>query len=278
MTKFDERVELKNKLDEIKKDIFANYPKNINVIDDYLKVFQNDETAMMIKSLILIDNYEYDLAIKELKNILIKFPNNKKALKKIFLLYYYTRRYQEAYDIILDVYKANCFSSYGARVMEIFIEHQLGLKTNLDIKETYLLKQLKHYNQEEAIKHIKEHIYIEELDGNNPEITFNKRINLKKLIQITKENIKNAKRSSRLGSCDTYFFALQNVGSDNDNIYNVLKVVVLPETDNIVAMYPCGEEVSKDINYLNMMGISVYKDEYIKDSSQIDKFNRRFNK
>ena len=55
-------------------------------------------------------------------------------------------------------------------------------------------------------------------------------------------------------------------------------MVVLPETDNIITMYPSHEAKANEINYLNMMGINIYKDEYIKDSSQIDKFNRRFNR
>lgn len=277
MISFEERSELRKSLIELKEDIFANYPKNLELIDSFLKMSPNDQEVIWIKIIILVENKKYDLAIFELKNYLNKFIDDQKAIKKLFLIYYYTRRYQEAYDMILDVYKAECFSPIGTRIMEIFIEHKLGLSINLDVEEFYKLKQLKNYNEEEAIKHISEHKYIEDFDE-NAEIMFNKRIDLEKLFKITRENLKNAERSSKLDSCDIYYFALHNVGLDSDNIYNYFKVVAIPETNNIITMYPCNEETSKEINTLNMMGINIYKEEMIKSSSQIDKFNRKYNR
>ena len=77
---------------------------------------------------------------------------------------------------------------------------------------------------------------------------------------------------------EIYCFAVSGIGYDENSICNYVKVVVCPNTNNIVAMYPFAYIEKENIKPLDCDMDRLFKREVKeKINSRIDKFNKRFN-
>ena len=77
---------------------------------------------------------------------------------------------------------------------------------------------------------------------------------------------------------EIYYFGVSNIGYINNINCNFIKVVVIPNTNNIISMYPTNEV---DYNYISNLNIDYDKlferNNKVKTISRIDKFNKRYN-
>ena len=76
---------------------------------------------------------------------------------------------------------------------------------------------------------------------------------------------------------DVYYFKYDNCGTVNGEVTNYFKVVCFQNTNELIKMYPAndGDNIPKeDLNYIQYQVV----DSKVKRLSQIEKFNRRFNR
>ena len=77
---------------------------------------------------------------------------------------------------------------------------------------------------------------------------------------------------------EIYYFGVSNVGYINNTNCNFIKVIVIPNTNNIISMYPTNEA---DYNYISNINIDYDKlferNNKVKIISRIDKFNKKYN-
>ena len=157
---------------------------------------------------------------------------------------------------------------YEFRRMRLMID----IKENKQIEKkeySYSENQIISYNSDLAIEHIIDHHKI-----NCKFSTFNENIDIKSLFNYAREIIKD-KEPTCDSSYDRYIVKYNNIGKnlDGDNI-NQLLIVTIPYTNNIITMYPYdGFEsllIMEDENKINKPKI--------KRLSQIEKFNKKYNK
>ena len=223
---------------------------------------------------------EYDKAIEELKyNVLTKdnLSFYIESCFELFFIYYNLRMYSDAYKLIdkleNKIDDPNKLKNF--EIAKIIIYNKLGINKKTE-KYGYIQKQLNNYSKAEAIKHLNLH------KGKQEErCYFYDNVNIIYLYDVIKENIKNIQKCNIDFALDAYYFSIGNIGFDSstNNSCSILKVLTIPETSNIVTMYPIiggfGEFATIDLNYDVLFS---KKGEKVKTLSQIDKFNKRYNK
>ena len=220
----------------------------------------------------------FDEAIFDLKYIL-NHSLNQHALTELYYLYYYLNMYEEAIDLLPLIYKTKCINSYSVAISELVMKKQLGCATKPKegYKCDYIMSQVYDYKPELALQLLSNYT----IEGNKDKSCFNNNINIDSLFNIVRENIKNSKKANVDEILEVHYFAIQNVGVYNDFICNFIKVVVVPGTDNIVTMYPAP---TVDVKYLSNLYCEYDKilkknqSSRQKQISQIDKFNKKYNR
>ena len=126
----------------------------------------------------------------------------------------------------------------------------------------YTYSQIKRYN----LYKLKEHIDKVHTCDNGDTSIFSKDIDLDLLILQVSELIK---KGNLIGNhyFELYEANYDNIGFANGEVSNTLKLVVFPETEMVITMFPV-----KDIVLYNE------EKNNVKKKSQIDKFNKRYNK
>lgn len=220
----------------------------------------------------------FDEAIEDLKYILDKGINNH-ALTELYYIYYYRNMYKDAIELLPLMYKTKCINSYSISISEMVMKKQLGYNINLKegYKCDYIKSQIYEYNQDLALQHLSKHIN----PSDNEISIFNDNININVLFDAVRKNIKNSQKVNKEEILEVHYFAVPNVGTYNGINCNFIKVVVVPQTNNIITMYPVE---STDVEYLTNLDCNydmLFKKDNkskVKSMSQIDKFNRRFNR
>ena len=132
------------------------------------------------------------------------------------------------------------------------------LGTRSIIPKTYTERQLYNYSKKEALMHI-------DREHDKKEVAlFNKDINLEDLFEEIPELLKDA----RLLNDDLflkYEITYENIGIVNGKRVDTFLVVVTPEKQNIITMYPHNSRREKE-------------DSKVKRKSAIDKFYERYGK
>lgn len=154
----------------------------------------------------------------------------------------------------------------------------LGISLPKEKNKFYSIRQIKNYDINEAIEHIKRHTngfnYYEEC-GN-----FNDDIDIKELVYYTREKIENME-PSYFNVFDNYVIEYPNVGTYGDIKLDYVEAIVVPNTKNIITMYPVASEniFSKTYNGNNKIEEeNNYTKSKRKRKSQIDKFYERYGK
>ena len=156
--------------------------------------------------------------------------------------------------------------------IEYYCEQQLGILNYAKVDSpAYRFSQTIDYSEERFLDHIKKHLY-----GNTEEqsdLIFDKDFPLDKVITEIKKNIPSNERTYPGFLNNAYYFKYDNCGIADGEETNYLCVVTFHDTDKIISMYPKKKPMNipfVDLNYL--------KEEKTKKLSQIDKFNKRFNR
>ncbi|MBP3766042.1 MAG: hypothetical protein J6G98_02545 [Bacilli bacterium] len=145
----------------------------------------------------------------------------------------------------------------------------LGLKLFEYENDYYTVKQIKNYDYNLTVDHIKRHT--NESDYYSSKINFNDDIRIEELIPDVCLRI----NQDTLKYCDLfehYIIQYNSCGSFDDIEANYIEAIIIPNTKKIITMYPV---VSDNMFSAKRMDKEPKK---IKRKSQIDKFNERYNK
>lgn len=256
------------------------YDTFISEATKYLQVHQNDIEMRFMRAKAYRKLNYFDEAIKDLKYIL-EIKVNNYALAELYFIYYYLNMYVEAIKLLPLVYETRCISAYSAYISELIMKKKLGIsmKFKKGNKCDYITSQVTNYTVKEALNHITTNHSIigDNGEANKEKSYFNDNINLEYLFQIIRSSIKNSKKVNKDEILEVHYFAVANVGVYNDNNCNFIKVIVIPNTNNIITMYPTNSIDDGNVSNLEFDGDLLFnKKQKIKTMSQIDKFNKRY--
>ena len=159
----------------------------------------------------------------------------------------------------------------------LLIETYLDSKVNNNIKNSncYIGNLIYNYDINLVIEHIEKHKY--EDKSKKFHTIFSSDIDIYELYNYALENI-NKDNLIIKQFMDVYLLKYENAGYYKDKTYNYIKVVTLPNTKEIITIYPSDKE---SIYIDSEQEIKVEENVKIKQivrESQIDKFNKKYSK
>lgn len=194
----------------------------------------------------------FDEAIDILKSEL--YENNNFYIFELFFIYYHLNRYKEAMNLlpILYNFKDNSFKKYSLSIMELIMKKCLGIEilSNEFSLEDTMKMQIIDYNEDFAIDSIKKHT-IENVTNFEKESYFNKNVDIDYLMDCLKVNLKVSKKANINECLEVHYFLVPRIGIYNNDLCNYIKVVLVPNTNNIVAAYPTTTTEVKNVPILN---------------------------
>jgi hypothetical protein len=215
-------------------------------------------------------------AINDLKYN-VYFYDNSYSLVSLYYLYYYLNMYKEALELVPKLCQKKCMHLKSLIISETVMRKQLGLKAKQrpDYMNNYVAQQLENYDEDAALLHIITK-HISGTKENNS--LFNENINIKYLFDLLKQNTYRSKKANIEEVLEVHFFAIPNIGYDNNSICNFIKVVVIPNTNNIISFYPETNIYDADYTILEYDRDKLINKpkELVKTNSRIDKFNKRY--
>lgn len=247
------------------KNYLENYPDDINIRFMYAKALRYEE--------------RFEEAINNLKINLKYNSHDGHSILSLFYLYYFLNMYKEAYEMLPLVHQTK-FQKKSISITKLVLNKKLGYPCYINEKENnnYIKRQIYNYDSDLAFEHISEHTSKEEQMKNVKGIIMFNNIDLKYLISIVKENLVNSKKANIEEIMDIYYFGISNIGYDDNNIYNYIKVVVIPNTQDIVSIYPTNMIEEKTTKALVCdYDILFKRDIKVKTMSRIDRFNKKYN-
>lgn len=242
----------------------------------YLEIYHNDIKVRFMRAKSYRKLNKFNECINDL-NYNLNLEIDTYSLTELYYTYYYLNMYEEALNLLPLVYETRCIKPYSVSLSELVMKKQLGIsfKAPEGLNPDYIKGQILNYDEQKAFTRVSEHLT--ETDKNTA--VFNKKINLKKLFDIIKQNINPDNKVNTEEFMELYYFAIPNVGYNNETISNFVKVVVAPNTNNILTMYPVTDV---EIDYINNLDIDysiIFNEENnkVKTLSRIDKFNKKYN-
>jgi tetratricopeptide (TPR) repeat protein len=260
------------------------YKEVVNSVDKYLKLdftsekYIHNMRFLRAKSLRYLGRF--DEAILELKALEKSEKNAAYSALELFYIYYFLNRYEEALELLPKLYneKTKYISNHTLLIMELVMKKQLGIPVSYKkgTRSDYMKEQIMNYSSEKALQHIKNHKY--EAVSYNIHSQFNDSVDIEYLMECVKKDIINSEKRNRIDALEVHYFSVSGVGYDDNSICNYLKVVVCPNTTNIITMYPFSNIENENVRILNCDRNKLFKKEdNEKNVSRINKFNKRFN-
>ena len=214
---------------------------------------------------------DFDLAQSYLKEAiyLSKGLDLIEAKYKLALIYVRQQRYEEALRLVKSYINkdinANNLAKDNNRLL-IYLNNKLGIKNNNNKNVFYSYQQMNNYSKDLAIKHIKSsHVFDYKISK------FNDKVNVSLLIEDIKKYLIDDNKIIE-SIFDKYIIDYNNIGFYEDNSLNQLVVYTLPNTKDILTMYPINaDEVVYDMDEEKI------NKEPVRRLSQIEKFNKRYN-
>lgn len=144
------------------------------------------------------------------------------------------------------------------------IQSKRGIKLPTD-SMVYVEKQIIDYNKSAALAHIRAR-HIDDCDNKTK---FRSDIDLNELYSYVQQQMTEDSKINE-DIMDVYSIDYQNIGEDNGQPIHHIRVVTIPNTKNILTMYPSEEYfLPRKCDYKQ-------QDETPKQMSRVDKFNARF--
>lgn len=229
----------------------------IKYAEQYLARFSKDNEYtqkvryMKAKSLRFVGKFEQ--SEQELEEILKESYDSGVALM-LFYLYLYTLKYEKALILLEHLYKDKNLEipKDTLNVAEIFMNKYLGRE--FEIKgdyNNYTKHQIIDYKEDLLMDRINERFSRYNKEGIENPSYFNEKINKEYLVQLVRENIKTCQKANVLDLLDVYYFCLHNIGVEANNVCDFIKVIVIPNTTNILAIQPKTKAEENQYNFLN---------------------------
>lgn len=171
------------------------------------------------------------------------------------------QKYEDAYKLIDELEKNDNNNRYTERInsMKIFLNRELNLGLNLKVKR-YTDMLINYYNKDLVLEHIEKHKY--EDDNNVRHTIFSDDIDINELYNHVINNI-NEDNFYYSDFMDVYIIPYKSVGIDNGEIINFVKAVTLPNSKDIITIFPFNKLPS-------------IKKAKVKELSRIEKFNLKY--
>ena len=149
-------------------------------------------------------------------------------------------KFRDAYDL-MSLVCSTTISNMVYKSLKIYLEYELGLIDDYSEYKGYFASQLFDYDENKALEHIK--LHLDENEQKRKHSVFNNDIDLAELLHIVQEKIKNLNPREYIG-VDKYIVDCgMCVASFNSGDTQYATVITLPNSKNILTMYP--ELVSK---------------------------------
>ena len=167
-------------------------------------------------------------------------------------------------EMLNELDSLNIYGKYDGiiRKMHTYVSDRKYHNIEVNDSMSYVELQIINYDKERAIEHIKLHQKPDSTKENHS--IFSDNINIENLYEEVLDHLNDETfHDSNLVDC--YILNYPNVGYCEDKISDLLKVITLPNTKEIVTMYP----------YVKNKALLKSKPK-VKKLSQIDKFNQKY--
>jgi len=244
--------------------------------DLYLEIYPDDIDIRYKKATMYRRIGKFEEAINELKYSLnVKFDTD--CLVYLFFIYYHLNMYKEALELVPLLYEKGGITPYSVSVAELVMKKQLDIpiKVKKGTRGDYIRSQIFNYSSSLALTHIQDHLYDDEQESK-----FNDKIDLGYLLTTVRNNIDNSKKLNINEVLEVHCFAVPNIGYINDTGCNYIKVVVVPNTNNVITMYPTNTVINNQAEILEYDHSLLFRQEEkekTKRISRIDRFKSRYN-
>lgn len=240
------------------------YPKNCTIKLEYAKLLS--KTNRDEEALLLLNNLE-QFYLNKLSNI-EKFT----LYYRILLSYFNNKDYEKVVYYYHKVLKYIEYVEFSQKDFRIFLIYALKELNKLGFVNTsrlrYSEQQVVDYNKEKAINHIR--LHLNEFNKCDNEALFRDDIDIENLYCIAREKVKTSKRICQSYVMDVYNFKYNNIGVYKNKKVNVLQVVCISGTNNIISMYPIAGS-TKNLEELIELDFND-----VKTISQIQKFKNKY--
>ena len=255
------------------------YGMFINQVTKYLEDYPKNIEMRFMRAKVYRKLKLFDEAIDDLKYILSIKLNNY-ALTELYYLYYYLHMYKEAIELLPLLYETRCINAYSLSISELVMKKELGIhmRVSKGDKCDYIRTQIFNYSTKLAIEHIKCH-NIDSIEDVKDKSYFNDNVNVDYLFETVIKNIDSSRKVNTEEILEIHYFSTPSVGTFKDEICNFIKVVVIPNTNHIVTMYPTNYVEPENITYIDYDVNKLFNEkekEKVKGMSQIDKFNKKY--
>ena len=216
----------------------------------------------------------FDECIEDLRFIFNKSQNTY-ALIEMFFTYYHLNMYKEVLELLPILYSKKCLNNYSVALAELIIKKQLGMsyKVKPGDKCDYVKYQIANYDEKAALNHIYNH----KNPQSSEESKFNDNINIDYLYEVIRSSIDNNNKSLVNNILEIHIYSLSNVGVYKGNVCNYVYCVVVPNTNDIITMYPTDSTIDMNVELLNCDYSKLFNEtNKVKTLSRIDKFNKKY--
>ncbi len=210
----------------------------------YKKVMLNNKYLVLQQlALIGMGKLEYSLGNTDLAynyfNNALNQSSNIKIKEYIYELKINMKIQERDYISALKLIKVGINENVDiSHKLLIFISKKLNIfikkydYNNCSYSYSYTIDQIINYDEIDAIEHIIDRHINSKYNGKS---IFNNNIDIYKLFKNIKENLNEENRKAELDFQDIYIIKYENVGINGENY---LKVITLPDSKEIITMYP----------------------------------------
>jgi lipopolysaccharide biosynthesis regulator YciM len=223
------------------------------------------DAASFLKGKFLFYKNDYNKSLKYFDSVSNEDRSiYRESIYRKICCYIKLNKLSDAYSLINDLKKANYNKTFDSRIhtLELYLEKMLNIDSSIK-PMSYKEYQIIDYNYDMAIKHIKE-FKNDTSDNNNHSLIF-ENINIEELYLYCLKKINKEYFYKNLFT-DEYIIPYENAGYDNYGPVNYVKVVTLPNSKDIITIYP-----------IRNWNIKQNENNKIKKISRIDKFNEKYN-
>lgn len=247
---------------------------------EYALKYLSEKEDLYIRNM-LAKSYRFlglnEEAIFHFKRVLDIDPIDKYSLKGLFCLYYFLGNYGEAKKLIPSIAKLGYYNKESISIVELIVNKNLGLEYDKNTSD-YTKRQIIEYDINKSINHVlNRHI-----NDINEKSYFNSNININYLFECIGNDLDKDDRAGIEEVLDIYYYCVSGVGISEGKECSYIKVLVIPQTNNIINMYPT--EMIKGTKYkilncdYDILFNRIEEKSKTKTMSQIDKFNKKYNR
>ncbi|MBP5684370.1 MAG: hypothetical protein J6X02_03840 [Bacilli bacterium] len=163
------------------------------------------------------------------------YEENPQVLRYLIFLKIREKNYDDAYFFLRRLLKQPNVDKKDSNLNNLifFVHHKMGISNENINADSYFCSQVAHYSEDEALGHLLNHY-----ETDKRKSSFNSDISLDQLYYEVQERISNLYPDD-MTSADKYYIHLGRIiGKYNGEITSTICVVTVPNTNDIVTMYP----------------------------------------